>query len=219
MDSAGEKYHYLFKFVVVGNSGVGKSCIVLNFSEQNPRNHHQITIATEFGSRTIEVNNKKVRIQIWDTAGQENFRCITRSYYRSAVVALIVFDLTSARSFDQLEEWFDELKQNSASDIILGLIGNKVDLVDERVVNAEEAKKIAAAHGAVYAETSAFDLHSLEEVFFGMAKRILKDIDSKKIKVAESNGAIITGALCEDDYKFGSKLSRPKQQKAKKKCC
>jgi len=101
-------FDFLFKFVIVGesgsfvfDSGVGKSCIVLNFTEQKPRKHHQVTVACEFASGTVETGGKVVKVQIWDTAGQENFRSITRSYYRSSVAAIVVYDITK---FDKVTQ-------------------------------------------------------------------------------------------------------------------
>ena len=88
MDPSGQSFAYLIKFVIIGNQGVGKSCLVLNYTEQRPRKHYQITIACEFASRIVKVNDKNIKVQIWDTAGQEKFRSLTRSYYKSSVKSL-----------------------------------------------------------------------------------------------------------------------------------
>lgn len=124
-------FHYLFKFIVIGDSAVGKSCLLLQFTDQRFKGDHDLTIGVEFGARIINLQDKAVKLQIWDTAGQESFRSITRSYYRGAVVALLVFDVTKRETFETLDSWLRETRNNSNGTITIVLIGNKIDLEQE----------------------------------------------------------------------------------------
>lgn len=126
-------YNYLFKFIVIGDTGVGKSCIVLQFIENKTRTTHDVTIGVEFGAKIIAVQNssrdsRNIKLQIWDTAGQENFRSITRSYYRSAIGALLVYDITRRETFAHIKNWLDEVKSNGNPHMEILLVGNKNDL-------------------------------------------------------------------------------------------
>lgn len=137
-------YHYLFKLIVIGDSGVGKSCIVLQLVEQKTNLSHDVTIGVEFAAKNLKINGKIIKLQIWDTAGQENFRSITRSYYRSAIGALLIYDITRRETFEHLEEWMEEVKANGNEAMEVLLIGNKTDLEDQRQVSFEEGKAFAA---------------------------------------------------------------------------
>ena len=125
-------YQYLFKYILIGDSGVGKSCLVMQFIDKRSTKNHDITIGVEFGTKMVKVLDKNVKLQIWDTAGQENFRSISRSYYRSAAGALLVFDITNAISFNNLEQWVEEIKENGNPNITVILIGNKCDMKEDR---------------------------------------------------------------------------------------
>jgi Ras-related protein Rab-2A len=125
-------YSYLFKFIIIGNTGVGKSCFLLQFTDQRFQHNYDMTIGVEFGSRTIDLDDKVIKLQIWDTAGQESFRSITRSYYRGACAALLVYDISRRDTFQQLNRWLDETKQNSNPNMVIMLIGNKKDLGDTK---------------------------------------------------------------------------------------
>ena len=120
-------YSYLFKYIVIGDTGVGKSCLVLQFIDNRVRDNHDITIGVEFGAKVVQHENTNIKLQIWDTAGQENFRSITRSYYRSAAGALLVYDITREQSFLNLVNWMEEVKENGNPKMVVLLVGNKSD--------------------------------------------------------------------------------------------
>lgn len=131
---ASSTYSYLFKFIVIGDTGVGKSCIVLQFIDKRIRMNHDVTIGVEFGTSFIKVDGKNIKLQIWDTvefhfikAGQENFRSISRSYYRSAAGALLVYDITRRDSFLRLSDWLEEVNENASPEMTIILVGNKTD--------------------------------------------------------------------------------------------
>lgn len=128
-------YSYLFKFIVIGDSGVGKSCALLQFTDRRFQPDHDLTIGVEFGAKTITVSDKTIKLQIWDTvtliqAGQENFKSVTRAYFRGAVAALLVFDVTSRESFEHIGNWLREAKQSAGEAITTLLVANKTDLLE-----------------------------------------------------------------------------------------
>lgn len=133
----------LFRVIIIGDTGVGKSCFLLRFSDNNFKEQYDVTIGVEFGSKTISVANKAIKLQIWDTAGQENFRSITRSFYRRADAVLLMYDISNKRSFNNLNDWVREIKENSPKDVMVYLVGNQLDLIDGgmREVTVEEAEK------------------------------------------------------------------------------
>jgi Ras-related protein Rab-2A len=131
----------LFKLIIIGDSGVGKSCFLLQFTEGNFKEDHNVTIGVEYGSKTLKVNSKHIKLQIWDTAGQESFRAITRSFYRNAHGVILMYDITRLESFANLKDWLREVRQNSDPDTTVYLVGNQLDLADdEREVQTEDAE-------------------------------------------------------------------------------
>ena len=127
-------YSYLFKYIIIGDTGVGKSCLLLQFTDKRFQPVHDLTIGVEFGARMITIDGKQIKLQIWDTAGQESFRSITRSYYRGAAGALLVYDITRRETFNHLTTWLDDARQHSSSHMVIMLIGNKSDLDARRDV-------------------------------------------------------------------------------------
>ena len=122
-------YAYVFKFIVVGDSSVGKSCLLLQFTDNRFKPGHDLTIGVEFGSRTVAIDkSNNIKLQIWDTAGQESFRSITRSYYRGAICALLVYDITRRNTFQNLVRWLEEMLEHAYNRMTIVLVGNKKDL-------------------------------------------------------------------------------------------
>ena len=159
-------YAYLFKYIIIGDTGVGKSCLLLQFTDKRFQPVHDLTIGVEFGARMISIDNKNIKLQIWDTAGQESFRSITRSYYRGAAGALLVYDITRRETFNHLTRWLEEARQNANSNMVIMLIGNKSDLDHRRAVTTEEGDRFAKENDLVFLETSAKSAHNVEEVRF-----------------------------------------------------
>jgi len=126
--TTGSNYNYLFRYIIVGDMAVGKSCILLQFTDNKFRHVHELTIGVEFGAKTIDIDNKLIKIQIWDTAGQEAFQAITRTYYKGAVGALLVYDITRKETFLHVVKWLEEVRNNSSRQIVIILVGNKKDL-------------------------------------------------------------------------------------------
>lgn len=151
----GHKFDFSLKIVVVGDSGVGKTCLLLRFARDQWEGETQPTLGVEFLTKVVETEEHHIQLQLWDTAGQELFRSVTRGYYRGAAGALIVFDLTNEDSFNNVERWYQDLKEVASPDVVTALIGNKNDLEDKRTVSYERAKKYADEHNMKYFETSA----------------------------------------------------------------
>ena len=169
-------YDHMFRYIIVGDMAVGKSCLLLQFTDHKFRHQHELTIGVEFGGKTIEVKNKNIKIQIWDTAGQEAFQAITRTYYKGAIGALLVYDITKHDTFDHINKWINEVKNNGSKDIVCMLIGNKKDLEEERQVKYEEGNEIADKNNMLFLETSAKTAENVQECFYLSAEKILEQI-------------------------------------------
>merc|ERR1712086_298338 len=153
---AGEEYDYLFKVVLIGESGVGKSNLLTRFTRNEFNRESKSTIGVEFATNTIQVDKKTIKAQIWDTAGQERYRAITSAYYRGAVGALLVYDITKESTFEAVKTmWLEELKQHADDNIIIMLVGNKKDLGHLRAVTTEEGRNFAEKNQLSFIETSA----------------------------------------------------------------
>uniref|UniRef100_A0A4W5L3N5 RAB2A, member RAS oncogene family n=1 Tax=Hucho hucho TaxID=62062 RepID=A0A4W5L3N5_9TELE len=157
-------------------AGVGKSCLLLQFTDKRFQPVHDLTIGVEFGARMITIDGKQIKLQIWDTAGQESFRSITRSYYRGAAGALLVYDITRRDTFNHLTTWLEDARQHSNSNMVIMLIGNKSDLESRREVKKEEGEAFAREHGLIFMETSAKTASNVEEAFINTAKEIYEKI-------------------------------------------
>lgn len=166
------EYDYLFKLLLIGNSGVGKSCLLLRFSDDTYTNDYISTIGVDFKIKTVDLDGKTVKLQIWDTAGQERFRTITSSYYRGSHGIIIVYDVTDQESFNGVKMWLQEIDRYATSTVLKLLVGNKCDLKDKRVVEYDVAKEFADANKMPFIETSALDSTNVEEAFLTMARQI-----------------------------------------------
>uniref|UniRef100_A0A7S4NVZ5 Ras-related protein Rab-2A n=1 Tax=Paramoeba aestuarina TaxID=180227 RepID=A0A7S4NVZ5_9EUKA len=174
-------YECLFKYIIVGDTSTGKSCLLLQFTDRRFQPIHDLTIGVEFGSRTIEIDGNRVKLQIWDTAGQEKFRSITRSYYRGAAGALLLYDITRRETFDHLTTWLEDCRQYSNERIVITLIGNKCDLEHKREVSVEEGKAFAEKHGLNFLETSAKTAENVDEAFMSSARQIYEKTNDSPI--------------------------------------
>ncbi|AQK79562.1 ras-related protein RABD2c [Zea mays] len=168
------EYDYLFKLLLIGDSSVGKSCLLLRFADDSYVDTYISTIGVDFKIRTIDLDGKTVKLQIWDTAGQERFRTITSSYYRGAHGIIIVYDVTDMESFNNIKQWLSEIDRYASDNVCKLLVGNKCDLVDSKVVDTEKAKDFADSLGIPFIETSAKESINVEEAFLTMSSEIKK---------------------------------------------
>jgi small GTP-binding protein len=177
----------LFKIVVVGASGVGKTAIVSQLVSHTFREECQPTIGVEFKSWSLQTDTETVKLQIWDTAGQERFRSVSKAYFRNALGAVLVFDLTSKASFDELSMWINDLNTLCSPNAYIILVGNKTDREDDRIVTEGEAKETAKRHGLEYIETSAKSGDNVAEAFVRLGGGILRQIKTGKIAGPKTN--------------------------------
>lgn len=178
------EYDHLFKLLIIGDSGVGKSSLLLRFSDNTFSGTYITTIGVDFKIRTIDVNGEKVKLQIWDTAGQERFRTITSTYYRGTHGVLVVYDVCSGESFANVKRWLHEIDQNC--DVVNRiLVGNKDDDADRKVVVTSDAQRFAEQMGIQLYETSAKDNKNVEEMFVAITKLVLSTKKEQQKRIAE----------------------------------
>ncbi|KAK6157111.1 hypothetical protein DH2020_011359 [Rehmannia glutinosa] len=175
------------------SDGVGKSCLLLQFTDKRFQPVHDLTIGVEFGARMITIDNKQMKLQIWDTAGQESFRSITRSYYRGAAGALLVYDITRRETFNHLASWLEDARQHANANMTIMLIGNKCDLAHRRAVSTEEGEQFAKEHGLIFMEASAKTAQNVEEAFIKTASTIYKKIQDGAFDVSNESYGIKVG--------------------------
>ena len=208
-------FHYLLKYIIIGDSSVGKSNILLRYSQDRFSDEYQATIGVEFGAKNIEINNKIYRVQIWDTAGQENFRSITRAYYKNSVCAFVVYDISNRESFDNAQNWIEDCKTQSPKTIFLVLVGNKCDLESSRQVNYDEGMQLANNYKMLFYETSAKTGLNINEIFNKSVESIAEKInqgyydlesDSSGIKVGLNN-SIKSISIDSDSLEINKKTS------------
>ncbi|KAA8527875.1 hypothetical protein F0562_035256 [Nyssa sinensis] len=180
MDSEDEgDQEYLFKVVIIGDSAVGKSNLLSRYARNEFNMHSKATIGVEFQTQSMDIDGKEVKAQIWDTAGQERFRAVTSAYYRGAVGALIVYDISRRSTFESVGRWLDELNSHSDTTVVRMLVGNKCDLENIRDVSVEEGKNLAETEGLFFIETSALDSVNVKKAFEIVIREIYDNVSRK----------------------------------------
>ncbi|KAF4519988.1 hypothetical protein B566_EDAN005488 [Ephemera danica] len=194
-NSSDDSFDFLFKIVLIGDCGVGKTCVVQRFKSGTFVERHGNTIGVDFSMKTVMVDGKKVKLQIWDTAGQERFRTITQSYYRSANGVIIVYDITKRSSFLSLQRWIEEVRRYTASNVLLILVGNKSDMEALREVEFVEAEAMCEYLPEVLyvMETSAKDNAGIEEAFMCLATELKRRHDRGGYPADESQDTVHLG--------------------------
>ena len=198
-----EDDYNLYKILLLGDTSVGKSCLLLRFCDNSFQEAHLTTIGLDFRLKTINLkDDRKVKIQIWDTAGEDRFRSITRNYYKGAKGILLIFDVTDKETFTHVRDWIERIHEESPEGITICLVGNKIDMNESRVISNEEGKKIADEFKIPYFETSAKSNIGVEEVF----TYLVKEVDTIYMK--------------EHKEEVGRKtVLNQKTKNKKKKCC
>ena len=202
-----EEYDFIFKVLLLGNSDVGKSSLLLRFVDSVWNESFVPTIGVDFKVKTIEIGDKKVKMQIWDTAGQERFRNVVSTYFRGSNGILLIYDITSRDSFKNLESWLIEIEKHASDNVLKILIGNKNDLENDRVISVEEGQNFANRNGMQFIETSAKMDTNVSEAFQTLGKLMLEFNSNKKpLEPKKSENKTLTA-------------SSGKDLNAKKKCC
>merc|ERR1711990_1008194 len=174
-----DEYDYLFKVVLIGDSGVGKSNLLSRFTRNEFSLESKSTIGVEFATRSIQVDGKTIKAQIWDTAGRERYRAITSAYYRGAVGALLVYDIAKHLTYENVERWLRELRDHADQNIVIMLVGNKSDLRHLRAVPTDEAKAFAEKNNLSFIETSALDSTNVETAFHNILTEIYRIVSTR----------------------------------------
>ena len=201
-----KEYDLLFKLILIGDSCVGKSNILLKYLKNQFNENSKTTIGVEFGTKNIIINNKRIKIQIWDTAGQERYRSITSAYYKGAKGALIVYDITRKNTFDNIDKWITDLKLNGDKNICIIILGNKSDLIDKREINKNDGIKKAEMYKTAFLETSALNGDNISKAFDELIEQIV--INNKNMFQDDNENEIDKGVNLNDE-----------KNNNKKKCC
>lgn len=167
-----ENYNMIFKIVLVGDSGVGKTNLLLRYLKNEFNTQTKATVGVEFGNTKVKIDNALIKAQIWDTAGQERYRSITSAYYKGAHGALIVYDITRKDSFDSVEKWLSDLKNNGEEKMVIMAIGNKCDMVNERVISTEDGEAKAQRNNIAFLETSALNATNVAKAFDELIQKL-----------------------------------------------
>ena len=202
---AEEEYDFIFKVLLLGNSDVGKSSLLLRYVDGTWSDSFVPTIGVDFKIKTMEINSKKVKMQIWDTAGQERFRNVISSYFRGGHGILLIYDVTDRDSFKNLGNWLIEIEKNANEGVLKILIGNKCDLEENRVITTKEGTDFANSNGMKFFETSAKNDINVSEAFQMLATQLIENSSENK------------KATSKEDKKIS--VSSAKSLKTKKGCC
>ena len=181
MDNKNDEYDLLIKALLIGDSNVGKTTIIGKYLDKNFSEKTLNTVGLDLKYVKLNINDMKIKLQLWDTAGQERFRSMTTSYYRAVNVIIIVFDVTSQNSFDHIKEWMNNIKQFAKLGVMKVIVGNKIDLNDERIVTYNEGKNFAESFNIKYFETSAVTREGIVELFETICKDYSKTNRKKSI--------------------------------------
>jgi len=193
------EYDFLFKLLLIGDSGVGKSCLLLRFADDTYTESYISTIGVDFKIRTIELQGKTIKLQIWDTAGQERFRTITSSYYRGAHGIIVVYDITDAVSFNNVKQWLQEIDRYACDNVNKLLVGNKVDLTNKRAIEYVTAKEYADGLHIPFLETSAKNSTNVEQAFLTMASEIKNRMASTQMTSGKQTISVKKGQEVKTD--------------------
>jgi len=197
------------QILLLGDSGAGKSSLVLRFADDEFQEDFQPTIGIDFKLRTLEINNQTVKVQVWDTAGQERFRTLTHSYFHKADGIVLVYDVTNDQSFKNISRWMEDIKSQSKEGVDVILVGNKVDLEEKRQVSSSRGQSLADQYGLVYFETSAKINQNVYESFQELTKRVLQRMSKEESKNKSAGTISVTD----------QSALKAMDQANKKKCC
>ena len=209
MDISKMKPDYTIKYIIVGNAYVGKSNIIYRFVENKFSENYKATINLDFSYKNMKIKDKIFRIQLWDTAGQEEFQSISRGYYKSGACALVVYDITDRDTFNNVSSWVEECKNNGPSTITLVLVGNKIDLEDKRQVTYEEGEDFANRNNMQFFETSALNGTNIDKLFNDTVESINRKIEENYYKDKD----------CGIEFNTQNKINLDKEPPKKKRKC
>ena len=195
-NSFSDKIFINLNILLVGDANVGKTSILLKYTENFFPNQYQATIGVEYKMKIIKLNNMNIKLQIWDTAGQERYKSIAKNFFHSANGVFLVFDITNKQSFENLNKWIEDVKENSPKDCKYIIIGNKSDLSDQRTISTFEIDNFVKEKKSSYFEVSAKNDEGLNDAFINLSKEIIKDKNQEEIYqfYGHKNSIIIEGS-------------------------
>ena len=220
-----DNYDLIFKIVLIGDSGVGKTNILSRYLTNEFSLTTQATVGVEFGSKIIKKGEKLIKLQIWDTAGQERYKSITSAYYKGSKGAFVVYDISRKNTFDNVDKWINELKNNGSEDVFIMLVGNKSDLKDQREITEEEVKKKAELYNVAFCETSALEGKNIGYAFENLINEITKKVEKEREKNGKNviknkdEGKTITLETGNDNKNKASQDSDKNNSKGNKNIC
>ena len=227
-----KKFYYKAKFIIIGEAGVGKTNLVHRFAKREFNNNYILTLGMDFLSSNIQVDEKLLNLELWDTAGSEKFRSVTKGYFKNSACAIVVYDISDRKSFISTKQWVEDCKNYGNKNIIFVLVGNKCDLDFNRVVEKEEGKKMADENEMIFYETSALTGKNVDNVFFDACKRICKNLDDRKSSINDDCGIkqcnttkelnidkIANSNFSDENENDEKNIKIKKTNKKKKKCC
>ena len=210
-----QEYDFLMKLILVGDSGVGKTNILSKYLKNNFDPDSKATVGVEFGTKNIEIDNKKIKVQIWDTAGQERYKSITSTYYKGAKGAFIVYDITRKSTFDNIDKWIGDLKNNGDENMIVYLVGNKSDLNDMREIRKDEAMTKSEKYNIAFSETSALYGDNIHKIFQDLMEKVYinfyRNVNTNREK--EINKGV------DLNEESNEKNNNQNNQESERKCC
>ena len=220
-----DNYDLIFKIVLIGDSGVGKTNILSRYLTNEFSLTTQATVGVEFGSKIIKKGEKLIKLQIWDTAGQERYKSITSAYYKGSKGAFVVYDISRKNTFDNVDKWINELKNNGSEDVFIMLVGNKSDLKDQREITEEEVKKKAELYNVAFCETSALEGKNIGYAFENLINEITKKVEKEREKNGKNviknkdEGKTITLETGNDNKNKGAQDNDKNNLKGNKNIC
>ena len=213
-----EEQDISYKLIIVGDTGVGKTNILSRFIIDDFSIETPSTITMEFGRKILELDGLKVKLQIWDTAGQEKYRSLTQSYFKGSKGAFIVYDVTREDTFQKVQGWYDDIKSAGDKECVIGIIGNKIDLEESRQISTDIGKRKADELQTLFAETSALQGLGINEAFEELVKKIMSS-KSENITNPGETDANKNIDLVKDKVKSDDDKGNSPEEKKKKKCC
>ena len=209
-----DNYDFIMKLILVGDSGVGKTNILSKYLKNVFDPDSKATVGVEFGTKNIEIDSKKIKVQIWDTAGQERYKSITSTYYKGAKGAFIVYDITRTSTFDNIDKWIGDLKNNGDENMIIYLVGNKSDLNDMREVRKDEAMTKSEKYNIAFSETSALYGDNIHKIFEDLMEKVY--INFYRNETTNKEKEINKGVDLNEEIKENN---NEKNQESERKCC
>ena len=179
---------YVYKVLLLGDTTVGKTCFLMKYTDKTFQDIHMATIGLDYRLKSMKLKSgKNIKLQIWDTAGQDRFRAITKNYYKGSHGIILIYDVTNVQTFENVKQWVSQIREEAAQNVIIYLVANKIDMEEERKVNKEEGEKLAEELGFPFVETSAKSGININETFEDLVERIDKIYGNSPQKVTRNN--------------------------------